>query len=124
MKDPEEERWHKKYPNFPGVHKCVELLRSPNVTGTWIDTICMELQDHAADYFAELVEAIQSETDERVKILLLAALAEAGLPEAVPVLIESLRSSLEGLEYWAQFGLEKVGTKEARAALWAYRHTV
>ncbi len=122
MKDPEEERWQKKYPNFPGVHKCIELLRSPNVKGTWVDIICMELQDHAADNFVELVEAIHSETDERVKILLLAALAEAGLPEAVPVLTESLHSSLDSLRYWAKFGLEKVGNKEARAALWAYRH--
>ena len=123
MKDPEEDRWRKKYPHFPGVQKCVELLRSSNVKGTWVNIICLELQAHAASNLSELVAAINAEEDERVKILLLAALAESGLPEAVPVFEEYLQSVQESLRYWAKFGLEKAGTREARTALWNYRNS-
>ncbi len=121
MVDPEAERWHKKYPHFPGIQKCVELLRSPNINGTWVDIICLELQDHAAENFSELTATIGAEENERIKILLLAALAEAGLPEVTPTLAENLHSNQESLRYWAKFGLEKIGTKEARTALWNYR---
>lgn len=121
MIDPEEERWRKKYPHFPGVQKCVELLRSSNVNGTWVDIICSELHNHAAESFSELAAAMDAEENERVRILLLAALAEAGLPEAIPILSENLQSTQESLRYWAEYGLEKVGTKEARAILWNYR---
>jgi len=121
MTDPEEKRWRKKYPNFPGVQKCVELLESPNVNGTWVDIICLELQDHAAECFSELVAAISAKENERIRILLLAALAEAGLPEAISILAENLHSPQESLRYWSEFGLEKIGTKEARAILWSYR---
>ena len=121
MIDPEAERWRRKYPHFPGVQKCAELLRSPNVNGTWVDIICSELQDHAAENFSELASAIGAEENEQVRILLLAALAEAGLPEAIPTLAENLHSSQESLRNWAEFGLEKIGTKEARGILWNYR---
>ena len=121
MTDPEEERWRKKYPNFPGVQKCAELLRSPNVNGTWVDIICLELQDHAAECFPELVAAIRAEENEPIKTLLLAALAEAGMPEAMSLLAENLHSANERLRHWSEFGLEKIGTKEARAILWNYR---
>jgi HEAT repeat protein len=123
MTDPEEERWRKKYPYFPGVQKCADLLRNSNVNGTWVDIICLELQDHTANHLSELVAAINAEEDEGVKILLLAALAESGLPEAVPVFEEYLQSVQESLRYWAKFGLEKAGTREARTALWNYRNS-
>jgi len=120
MTDPETERWRKKYRHFPGVQKCAELLRSPNVNGTWIDIICLELQDHAGEHFSELVAAISAEENQPIKTLLLAALAEAGLPEAISIFAENLRSPQESLRYWSEFGLEKVGTKEARVILWTY----
>src|SRR5260370_1408574 len=36
MVDPEYKRWKRKYPKFPCVAKCVEVLRSRNVRGTWV----------------------------------------------------------------------------------------
>lgn len=119
--DPEQERWLKKYPHFPGVGECVMLLKCSNVSGTWVDIICEELTAYAGENAVELIAAVRTEPEEGVKALLLAALAEAGLPEAVPVLAENLTSAQDRLRYWAKLGLKKIGTKEARTLLWEFR---
>ncbi len=116
--DPEQERWLKKYPHFPGVGECVMLLKRPNVSGTWVDIICENLTAHAGENAVELIAALRSEPEKGVKVLLLAALAEAGLPESVSVLAENLASDQERLQHWAEVGLRKVNTKEARTILW------
>ena len=54
--DPECERWDRKFPRFPGVAKCVELLRSGNVRGTWVDIICDELTTHAHESVQEIID--------------------------------------------------------------------
>lgn len=118
--DPEEERWLKKYHHFPGVGECIRLLKRSNVNGTWVDIICEELTAHAGENAVELIAAVHSETEEGVKVLLLAALAEAGLPEAIPVLAENLASAQDLLRHWAEVGLRKVNTKEARTILWQH----
>ncbi len=97
------------------------LLKCSNVSGTWVDIICEELTAYAGENAVELIAAVRTEPEEGVKALLLAALAEAGLPEAVPVLAENLTSAQDRLRYWAKLGLKKIGTKEARTLLWEFR---
>jgi hypothetical protein len=116
--DPGYTRWKRKYPRFPGVGKCVELLRRRNVQGGFLDAVCGALQANAAAHAQELIEAFRSEPDERVRWILLGIIAEARLPEALPVLRESLRSADAMLRYWATTGLQHLNTPEARRALW------
>jgi hypothetical protein len=118
--DPEYVRWHKKYPRFPGVETCLVLLRSSNVRGVWIDQICFELQEHAAETANELIAAFYREENTWVQLQLIMIMSETGLPVFQPLLIELLRFKDENLRCWAVYGLEKLGTKEARTALWEF----
>ena len=79
--DPEYERWEHKYPRFPGVAKCVELLRTPNVHGAWIDIICYELKKHAHENIEELINVTRTELerDSGVGRILLHVVADSKL---------------------------------------------
>lgn len=116
--DPEYERWKRKYPAFPGVAKCVELLRQTNVQGEWIDIICFELQDHATEDPAELIEAIRAPENKGVRLILLGVLENAAVPEAIPLFSDVLQSGDESERDYAIRGLEEIDTKEARTVLW------
>jgi hypothetical protein len=117
--DPEEERWRRSHPRFPGVAKCAGLLRSPNVRGTWVDIICHELARHAADAFDELVAEFHNpDNDGRVRALLVRAIGDAAVQGAVPFLAERLTDADESVRGAATDALEQIGTKEARTALW------
>jgi len=116
--DPEYDRWKRKYPRFPGVAKCVDLLRSRNVHGSWVDIICQELQDHVAESVSELLTAFRAEPNGVVRLILLGIIAEARLPEALPLLTEYLHSTDVSLQRSAEFGLQNLGTSEARQVLW------
>jgi hypothetical protein len=116
--DPEHERWRRKHPRFPGVAKCVELLRRHNTTGSRVDIICGELEVHAAEHAAELLADFQAETNERLRRILLGIIAEAGLPEALPVLIDALHAGDDSLRHWAVQRLRNLGSADARRALW------
>jgi hypothetical protein len=80
--------------------------------------ICEELRQNAAAHADELIAAVRAERDERVRRILLGILAQAPPPEALPVLIEHLRSPDESLRYYAEAGLRSLNTHEARKALW------
>jgi hypothetical protein len=116
--DPGYTRWKRKYPKFPGVAECVDLLRRRNVKGGFLEAICGALQENTAAHAHELVVAFRSEADERVRCILLGIIAEARLPEALPALVESLRSPDESLRFWAVTGLRDLNTPETRRALW------
>jgi HEAT repeat protein len=116
--DPEEERWHRAYPRFPGVARCAALLRSPNVRGTWVTIICHELARHAAETFDELVAEFRNpHNDARVRALLVWAIGDAAVPSAVPFLTECLADADESVRGAAAYALEQIGTKDARTAL-------
>ena len=119
--DPEQERFYKAYPKFPGVETALRLLRTGKAKSTAIDVICMELQDHAAGMADEFIAAFRAESDAWVRLLLLAAMAEAASSTFIPLLTENLNAEQEDLRYWAEFGLVKVDTKESRLALWMAR---
>lgn len=114
--DPEWARFKTEFPKFPGVARCMELLH--HCKGARLDAVMGELSDHAAEYLNELVEAFRAESNARVRVLLLSAIAEAGLPAAVPFLTETLHSGDERLRFWAITGLRNANTKESRRALW------
>jgi HEAT repeat protein len=79
------------------------------------------LSPHAAEHLEELIEAFRTEEDDQgLRAWLLELIGQARSPEALPILVEHLGHENESFADWAVFGLEKLGTKEARTAL--YRH--
>jgi HEAT repeat protein len=118
MDDPACTQWKRRHPRYPGVKKCVELLRRRNTRGSLVDIICGELRADAASHAAELIAAFEAESDERLRHILLGVIVEAKLLEALPVYVKNLKSSDEGLREWAEEGLRSLNTPEARKALW------
>jgi hypothetical protein len=118
FEDPSYTRWKHDHPKFPGVAKCVELLGRRNVQGSLLEIILGELQDNAATHAAELIAAFQAQKSARVRCLLLMTFCDAKLQEAMPLLVEHLRSEEERLRYWSEEGLRALNTPEARKALW------
>jgi len=117
-RDPEYERWKRKYPRFPGVATCVELLRRGNVRGAWVDIICGELEEHARECTAELLDAIRADANRGIRPILLGVIENAGIPEALPLFVELLDDPDESTRAHAVRGLKRLDTKEARQALW------
>jgi hypothetical protein len=114
--------FQKRYPKFPGVKICVDLLRRSNVKGEYLDAVMWELRDHAvAAGTADLVEAFRAEADRRVRMLVLSVIADAPSPADHPFLVETLAGSDEDLWLWAAVGLHHLDTSEARQALWDAR---
>ena len=120
--DPEEVRWNRKYPRFPGVAKCVELLRSPKVHGAWVDIICLELEQHAHEFADELIAATRHEIerDSQTGRILLVVVADSKLPEAFTLFEELLQSPDESLRPFGIDGLKQLDTKDARRLIWKY----
>jgi hypothetical protein len=118
LEDPDYTDWKRRHPKFPGVAKCVELLRRRNTHSNKVDILCGELQHNAAAHADELIAAFQAEANEHVRNLLLMVIADVKLPQAQSVLIEQLHSPDERLRYWAEQGLSRLNTAEARKALW------
>ncbi len=120
--DPEKQRWNEKYPRFPGIAKCVELLGRSNVQGSWVDIICYELERHASENAEELIAATRIEIDRnsRVGRILLNVVSDAGLPEAINLFADLLQSSDVALRRYGETGLKRLDTKEARGVLWEY----
>jgi HEAT repeat protein len=117
MDDPVYARWKRRHPKFPGVTKCVALLGRRNVTGGLVDIISGELQANATAHATELIAAFRAELDGRVRSILLSIICEARLEEALPVLVEHLRSDDARLRHWAAEGLRRLDTHVARKAL-------
>jgi len=116
--DPVYTGWKRKYPKFPGVTKCIELLSRHNVRGSMVDIICGELEENAKAHAAELIAGFQTEQNAWVRRILLGVISEAKLPEALSLFIEHLQSPDESLRYRSEEGLRALNTPEARKALW------
>lgn len=121
--DPEEERWDRKYPRFPGVATCVELLGSTNVRGTWVEIICAELQKHADEHADELIAATRSELERESGLarILLHVVADSKLPAAQDLFVDLLASPDRTLHDYGLDGLKQLDTKESRRLIWEYR---
>lgn len=121
-RDPEEERYRRKFPVFPGVDKCVELLSRGSTRGGYLDAVMADLTEHAGEDWRAIAEHYRRAESERVRTLLLSALAEAAPAEAAAWFGAILRAPAaelsEGAWFWAAAGLLRIDTKEARRELW------
>jgi hypothetical protein len=76
------------------------------------------LQPVAADVLPQLMQAYKAEDDHGLGCWLLELIGDAESEAALPVLIRELSSTDESIRSWARRGLQRLGTKEARTALW------
>ena len=80
------------------------------------------LHAHAAEHTDELIAEFEREgNDHGLRCWLLELIGEARSERAFPLLAEQLHSSDEAFQRWAVRGLEKLGTKAARQALYQAR---
>jgi HEAT repeat protein len=100
------------------VATCVELLKRRNVKGGFLEVVYAELQENAPAHIGELLATFKTERDELVRRAILEILSESGASEALPLFVEQLRSGDESLRGWAERGLRKLTSPEARKALW------
>jgi HEAT repeat protein len=118
MEDPVYVRWKRQHPRFPGVAKCVAMIRQRNVQGGLLEIICDELLQNAKLHASEVIKEFLDERDDQVRRILLAIISEAKLPESLPVFVKLLRSEDESLRYSSELGLRNLDTPESRKALW------
>jgi hypothetical protein len=79
------------------------------------------LLPHASEHVRELIEEFKNEKEQGLRCWLVELIGSAKLAEAFPFLVEQLRSSEEGVRFWAIWGLKNLNTKEARTLLWQAR---
>ena len=120
--DPEEQRWQRRFPRYPGLGTCVELLANRNVKGTWVDIICDEIGAHASEEAVALFEVTRREANlnSRVGRILIGVIAESAPPGADEFLVELLHSSEDETREGVANALRQLGTKTARTALWEH----
>jgi hypothetical protein len=76
------------------------------------------LLPHAAEYAAELINEFRAERGHGLCCWLLELIGEARSPVAFELLVENLRGDDDSRRTWAIRGLENLGGKRSRAALW------
>jgi glycosyltransferase involved in cell wall biosynthesis len=108
--DPAYARWRKHHPKF---HLAEWVSMLAHARGSVLDAICADLRSHAPSHARAMVVACEAEPIARTKALLLAALAEAALPEALDLFRRCLSSDDASLRHWAATGLQKLGKAAA-----------
>lgn len=100
---------------FPGYEKCLDLMRKrdPQLREDGFHF----LLPNAAGHVPELIRDFQLETDHGLRCGLLELIGEARSREALPFLLEQLRSPDESFRDWADRGLRRLDIPEARKAL-------
>jgi hypothetical protein len=78
MIDPDEARYRRNHPRFPGVGEIVRLLKLPGTRGGYLEAILADLGENVPEVLDEVTQAVDEETDERVRALLVGELAETG----------------------------------------------
>jgi len=79
------------------------------------------LLPYASRYVHELIDEFHMEKDHGLKCWILELIGEAKSPEAIPLLVENLKSDDESFRSWAMEGLGLLNTKETRTILWEAR---
>lgn len=79
------------------------------------------LRPHAREHLAELITEFHREQDHGLRCWLLELIGLARDERAMPLLADQLHSRDEALQLWAVRGLENLGTKSARKALYQAR---
>lgn len=114
--------WRRKYSVFPGIAECVKLLGQRNKGGEWIEIIEWEMTVHAKECLPELAAVFNSEKSDWVRMIVLYAITEAKLPEAIEFLAEVVNQGDPKFAPIAQKGLSMIDTRESRTALWKATH--
>ena len=101
---------------YPGFRRCMWMLRrrDPQVQEEGFHL----LRPRAGEHVHELISEFRAGQDRGLRCRLLELIGEAHSPAAFDLLIESLRCDDLDLKLWAIRGLEQLGTKAARSALW------
>jgi hypothetical protein len=79
------------------------------------------LRVHAAEHVDELVAEFLRESNHGLRCWLLELIGYARSAHALPLLVQQLDSQDEALRGWAVRGLQLLGTREARRALFQAR---
>jgi hypothetical protein len=79
------------------------------------------LRSHVGEYISELLTEFNRERDHGLRCWLLELIGEARSERALPLLTEQLHATDPDLGDWAIRGLQKLGTPEARYALYKAR---
>jgi hypothetical protein len=116
--DPEERRWGRKYPRFPGVAEYARLIRARKAKGTWADIISHELAENATACLDEMIEVYRTGASDDVRLYLMMALDIARVPASVPFLAEVLHQGNSMFTSYAKRALAGIDTTESRAVLW------
>jgi hypothetical protein len=114
---PEYRAWKRRHPAFAGVAQCMSLLRAKKTGHGLAQVLRWELYANAATHAAELIEAFRSEQDAHLRFILLGTLADATLPEALPVFAKHLHSREKLFRHISIQGLRYLATAKARKAL-------
>lgn len=120
--DPEYQRWGRRYPRFPGVAECVNLIRSGKTQGAWADIICFELAENTTTCLLELIEAFRNDAEGNVRRFVMMALEIARPRDAVPFLAEVLKAGDRRYVPCAEQTLREMDTPETRSILWRSAH--
>ena len=126
--DPEYQRWFRKYPKFPGINECIQLILAGKATGAWADIIVNELAANAADNLEELISEFHKHTLEataesnKVTLLIMMALELAKLPASIQFLSQVLKEGDKRFTQYALCTLQAIDTREARTALYHFSH--
>jgi hypothetical protein len=121
MIDPDEARYRRNHPRFPGVVETVRLLKLPGTRGGYLEAILADLGEHLPEVLDEVTRAFDEETDERVRALLVGQLAETGDRRLVGFFARLLSDENQSVAYWAEAGLQQIDTKAARQVLFDVR---
>jgi hypothetical protein len=113
--DPEYQRWHRKYPRFPGIDECARLIQAGKAPRAWADIIAYELAENANNCLPLLIDAFRNDSSDDVEI--------AGLQESVPFLVEVLRGGDPRFIPYAERTPHGINTQVARTALWQAGHS-
>ena len=100
----------------PDFQRCMWMMRRHNAQ-TQEDGF-HALLPFAGEFLDELIAEYQSEHDHGLRCWLLELIGEAKSPRAFEVLRETLGSDDGAFASWAAISLMKLGTKEARRAVW------
>ena len=76
------------------------------------------LRSQVHEYVDQLMAEFRNENDHGLRCWLLELISEAQSPVTYPLLVEYLHTDDDSLRFWAIYGLRRLGTKEARHALW------
>jgi hypothetical protein len=121
--DPEEQRYRRNYPRFPGIPEIVRLLKSRGTTGGYLEAVLWDLREHAPEVLDEVTVAVNEEGDERVRALLVGELAETADHRLVAFFASLLADANESVAYWAGVGLQMIDTRDSRTALRRHQAT-